>query len=101
MSTSLAKYKIWAIKLLDFSLITYILLFLISTTFYLAAFKINVANSVPLLTILTLGVFTWALRYRLEDIELESLRPLLVQWTVVTFFGIIFMLVVILVYPIS
>ncbi len=101
MSTSLAKYKIWATKLLDFSLITYVLLFLISTTFYLAAFKFNVVNSIPLLMILTLGVFTWALRYRLEDTELESLRPLLVQWTVVTFFGIIFMLVVVLVYPIS
>lgn len=101
MSASLEKYKSWATKLLDFSLITYILLFLISATFYLAAFEVTVANSVPLLLVLTLGVFTWALRYRLDDTDQESLRPLLVQFTVVTLLGIIFILIIVLVYPIK
>lgn len=101
MSASLEKYKVWASKFLDFSLITFILLFLISITFYLAAFEMNVANSLPIILVLTLGVFTWALRYRIEEAELETIRPLLVQWTVVTLFGIISILVVVLIYPIN
>ncbi|MHA2103557.1 MAG: hypothetical protein ACW981_09005 [Candidatus Hodarchaeales archaeon] len=102
MAISLDEYKNYAQKLLDFTLVTYILLFFISISFFLAAFEINIPNSAPLLLVLTLGVFTWSLRFMMTEADdIQKIRVLLLQWTVVTLFGVIFILIIVAIYPIS
>lgn len=102
MSKSLVEYKNYAQNLLDFSLLTYILLFAISTSFLLAAFKVNIPNSTPLIMLLTLGVLTWSLRFMITEAEdVQRIRSLLIQWTVITFFGLVFILIIMVIYPIS
>ena len=100
MST-LDEYRSSVGSLLDFTVLTYIAIFIVSIGFYLGAFKHNIANIMPVILILALGVLAWAYRYQLESCADEAVKPLFRQWASLSIILILAIFVIILGYPIS
>ena len=102
MSTlTLDDYKLYIGRIMDVALITFIALFIISFCFYLTILTSNIANLMPLLALLGVGVTTWTFRFQIAEAAKESIRPLLVQWTLVCVGIIIVCIFIILIYPIG
>ena len=97
----LDEYKQVVSRLLDIALITFIGLFIISFSFYLTILPPNISNLMPILALLGVGVTTWSFRFQLAEAAETSIRPLLIQWTLVCAGIIIACVFIILIYPIN
>ena len=89
-------------KILDLSLITYIVLFLLGFGFFTSVLIQNLQNSLSLILVGTLAIFSAAVRARLPNLSTVSeIRSLFIQWGIISVLIIIFAVPLILTYPIS
>ena len=89
-------------KILDLSLLTYVALFLLGYGYFATVLIQNLQNSLSLVLVGVLAVFTWAVRTRLPNLTtVTEIRSLFIQWGIVSVFIIMFAVPLILTYPIS
>ncbi|MHA2363850.1 MAG: hypothetical protein ACXAC7_07815 [Candidatus Hodarchaeales archaeon] len=89
------------LKILDISLLTYLALIFLGLGYYATILTTNVQNVLPILLVGGLTIFTWATRTRLNKLTVSETRPLFIQWGLISAIIIIFVITVILIYPIS
>lgn len=102
MSTDYDSFKSYAISILDLAFFTNLCLFLVGFAFYLAILPKNVQNTLPLILVLFLGVFSWTFRSKMNNSEnKEEIKPFLIQWLIISMILIVFSIFITLIYPIS
>ena len=101
MNQSFEKFRENTVSLLELSFLTLVFMDIIGFGFYISILPNNVQNTLPLLLVLFLAVFTWVFRVKVNQGTYDDIRAFLIQWLVITTIVIVFSVFVILIYPFS
>ena len=89
-------------RILDLSILTYVALIILGYGYFSTVLTLNVQNALSLVLVGVLAIFTWVIRSRMDKVSsVSDIRPLFIQWGVISILVILYAVFMILIYPLG